>query len=343
MFTPILNAFWANCLRQLLRRNSASVEAQNSESFLVRNEFLLRRLHSLSGLIPVGAYMCVHLVTNASVLNSPATFQKNVYSIHSIGLLLPIVEWGFIFLPILFHAIFGVIIIRSGLPNQGAYPTASNYRYTLQRASGMVAFAFIAWHVFHMHGWFHFDWWRTTVAEPLGGERFVPYRAASSAGVALGSLIVRILYGVGILACVFHLANGIWTMGITWGVWVSPAAQRKATAVCTVFGVSLAFVGLSALWGMSSVNQRDAEKAEKQMYEAKLASGELQDSPATRHKYREVVHPMEGNKEESVGEEPAEKKPAEIETGKTSTVATSPWTGSSAAPADTSTSRQTPP
>lgn len=306
------------------------MEAQNSASFLVRNEFLLRRLHSLSGLIPVGAYMCVHLVTNASVLNSPATFQKNVYSIHSLGLLLPIVEWGFIFLPILFHAIFGVVIIRSGLPNQGSYPTASNYRYTLQRASGMVAFAFIAWHVFHMHGWFHFDWWRTTVAEQLGGAKFVPFRAASSAGIALGSLIVQVLYAVGVLACVFHLANGIWTMGITWGVWVSPAAQHKASAVCTVFGVGLAFVGLSALWGMSSVNIEDARNAENQMFEAKLASGELQDNPSTHHKRGEFAHPTE----------PDEEEPKEIETGKTSTVATTPRAGNNTAPADTLTSRQ---
>ena len=304
------------------------MEAKNAESFLVRNEFLLRRLHSLSGLIPVGAYMCAHLVTNASVLNSPATFQKNVYSIHSLGLLLPIVEWGFIFLPILFHAILGVVIIRGGLPNQGSYPTASNYRYTLQRASGMVAFAFIMWHVFHMHGWFHFDWWLNTVAEPLGGARFVPFRAASSADIALGSLIVQVLYAVGVLACVFHLANGIWTMGITWGVWVSPAAQHKATAACTVFGVGLAVVGLSALWGMSNVNEESARKAEDKMFEAKLASGELQDNQATHHKRGDVVHPVEGGKEETVEEEPAE-----IETGKTSTVA-------AAAPADTSTSRQ---
>jgi succinate dehydrogenase / fumarate reductase cytochrome b subunit len=52
------------------------------QSFFARHEFVIRRLHSLSGLIPVGAYMTVHLVTNASVLNGAGTFQKNVYTIH---------------------------------------------------------------------------------------------------------------------------------------------------------------------------------------------------------------------------------------------------------------------
>ena len=124
------------------------MDTTTQDNFLQRNEFLLRRLHSLSGLIPVGAYMCVHLLTNATVLDSPATFQKNVYSIHGLGKLLPLVEWGFIFLPILFHGIFGFVIIRGGLSNSSTYSYGNNVRYTLQRVSGMIAFFFIMWHVF---------------------------------------------------------------------------------------------------------------------------------------------------------------------------------------------------
>ena len=86
-------------------------------SFFERHEFLIRRLHSASGLVPVGAYMVVHLLTNASVIESPGTFQKSVYAIHSLGSLLPIVEWVFIFIPILFHALYGVAIVA------GAYRT----------------------------------------------------------------------------------------------------------------------------------------------------------------------------------------------------------------------------
>jgi succinate dehydrogenase / fumarate reductase cytochrome b subunit len=104
--------------------------------------------------------MCIHLLTNASTLDSSATFQRAVYQIHSLGSLLPLVEWVFIFIPILFHGIIGVVIIRGGLPNYGSYKYTSNLRYTLQRASGMIAFAFIMWHVFQMHGWFHFEAWQ---------------------------------------------------------------------------------------------------------------------------------------------------------------------------------------
>jgi succinate dehydrogenase / fumarate reductase cytochrome b subunit len=254
--------------------------------FLVRHEFAIRRLHSLSGLVPVGAYMVVHLVTNASVLNSPGSFQSNVYTIHSLGKLLPIVEWGFIFLPILFHAIVGVAIAVGMVPNTRDYPYAANRRYTAQRWTGMIAFAFIMWHVFHMHGWFHFDPWLTNVAEPYGGARFRPYNAASSAGLAMQHAVVLILYAVGVLAWVYHLANGLWTMGITWGVWTSEAAQRRALVVCSVFGWLLAVVSVGALYGMWNTGRGAAlERAvdvENRMYESRVGTGQIEPDPHKR-------------------------------------------------------------
>lgn len=252
---------------------------QPPPSFLVRHEFLIRRLHSLSGLVPVGAYMVVHLATNASVLNGPGTFQGSVYSIHALGKLLPVVEWGFIFLPILFHAIVGVMIAAEMVPNTTSYRYGANYRYTLQRWTGMIAFVFIMWHVFHMHGWFHSEWWLKNVAEPFNGALFRPYNAASSAGLALQNIVVALLYAVGMLACVFHLANGVWTAGITWGIWTSPRAQSRALTVCGVFGVLLALAGLGALGGMRAVGHgkglQQAREIEDAQYEHRIEAGQI--------------------------------------------------------------------
>lgn len=260
-----------------------------STSFLRRHEFLLRRLHSLSGLIPVGAFMCMHLLVNASVLGGPATFQANVDRIHALGPLLPLVEWTFIFLPILFHAILGVIIIQGGLPNTTSYPTSGNIRYTLQRVTGLIAFGFIAVHVAQMHG----------MAEPLRRihdtwfAQFDPHAAASSAGSVLQrSLAVQIFYAVGILACVYHLANGLWTMGITWGLWVGPTAQRRAGYVCGAFGLLVSVVGMAALTGMLRVDPPRARAVEQRIEQARKAlRGEVPaaeadgeaPSPSTEH------------------------------------------------------------
>ena len=253
---------------------------QPPQSFLARHEFVIRRLHSLSGLVPVGAYMTIHLVTNASILNGPGTFQKNVYAIHSLGRVLPLVEWTFIFIPILFHAIVGVAIAAGMIPNTRDYPYGANRRYTWQRWTGLIAFAFIAYHVFHMHGWFHFDAWLEHVAGPYGGAQFKPFNASSTAGLALQSAGILIFYAIGVLACVFHFANGLWTMGITWGVWTSPAAQAHALKACMTFGVLLAAVSVSALYGMWKTGRGDelqrAVNVENRMYQSKIATGELE-------------------------------------------------------------------
>jgi len=260
-------------------------------SFLNRNDFLIRRLHSLSGLIPVGAYMVLHLAVNASVINGDATYLNNVLNIHRFGALLPVLEWTFIFIPILFHAIIGVAIIAGGLPNTPQYPYEANYRYTLQRATGIIAFIFIGLHVFHMHGWFHNDSWVRYVVNPWGGGQFKPYNATSTAGLALQNGVMVVIYAVGVLACVFHLANGIWTMGITWGVWTSERAQRRALQVCAVFGVLLTVVSAVALFGMREAVDTPAEleavrRREAKILESKIESGEVKPD---KHKMAESL------------------------------------------------------
>jgi succinate dehydrogenase / fumarate reductase cytochrome b subunit len=227
--------------------------------FLVRHQFLIYRLFSLAGLVPVGAFLIVHLLTNASVLAGAGTFQSRVDMIHSLGPLLVPIEWAFIFLPMLFHAAVGFVIIANGMPNVGSYPYVGNVRYTLQRATGMIAFAFIIWHVAQLH-------W---MGAPLGGGRFDPHHAASSAAIVLRPLLVTLLYAVGILSTVFHFSNGLWTLGITWGLWTSPNAMRRANWISMAMGVVLGAAGLGALGGMRAVDVEQARAIETRMEEGR--------------------------------------------------------------------------
>lgn len=282
--------------------------SESTTSFFNRHEFLIRRLHSLSGLLPVGAYMVVHLVVNASLLNGPGTFQANVNQIHALGRLLPVVEWTFIFLPIIFHAAVGVWIIRTGKSNHDNYRYVANWRYTLQRWTGVVAVVFIFMHVFHLHGWFHSDWWLSRVAEPLGMANFRAYNAASTLAEAMAGPIWPlwpVFYLVGIVACVFHLANGIWTMGITWGVWISPRAQRYATWICTAGGGLLLMIGLSALAATLQVDPEEARRVEDAMYQAKVASGEITPNPHKRSSEHGVDEAAAGDEAADDHEQPA--------------------------------------
>jgi succinate dehydrogenase / fumarate reductase, cytochrome b subunit len=221
-------------------------------SIFGRHEFIVRRVHSLLGLIPVGAFLMVHVATNVTILDGPKTFQARVDQIHSLGpSTLLGVEWGFIFLPILFHGLVGLAIVARGHRNVWHYPHAENFRYTLQRWSGVIAFVFIIWHVFHTRGWFLSEWWMEHVTRPLGGGTFDAEHAAATAAAAIQAVRwIAVAYAVGTLASVYHLANGVWTMGITWGLWTSPRAQRWATWVCALGGVAMALVGMAALVGL---------------------------------------------------------------------------------------------
>jgi len=95
------------------------------------------------------------------------------------------------------------------------------------------------------------------------------------------SIVVPILYAIGVLATVFHFSNGIWTMGITWGWWTSPAAQRRATILCTIIGVGLSLVGLTSVGTFMAVDPGEALQVEKKMLKRRVEAREI---PPAHHK-----------------------------------------------------------
>jgi succinate dehydrogenase / fumarate reductase, cytochrome b subunit len=221
-------------------------------SIFGRHEFAIRRLHSLTGIVPVGAFLVVHFLTNVSILDGPATFQERVGEIHNIGpVTLLFVEWLFILLPILLHGLIGLLIVTRGKRNILSYPYRENVRYALERWTGVVTFVFVLWHVFHTRGWFTSTWWMTHVTKPLGGGTFDFEHAAVTAAASIqASGLVGLAYLVGVLASAYHLSNGVWTAGITWGAWTSENAQNRATILSLGIGLVLATMGLAALAGM---------------------------------------------------------------------------------------------
>jgi succinate dehydrogenase / fumarate reductase cytochrome b subunit len=206
-----------------------------------RNYFLLKRIHSLSGIIPIGVFLTIHLTINATILHGGQAYQTAVDGLHLLGRvgLLTAVEVVFIFVPILFHAVLGVQIWWTGKMNVAAHPYGGNIRYTLQRITGLIAFAFIIYHLWHVHwlgAWF-------------GGGEFDPHHAAETTAQALAPWYLRCIYGVGVLAAVFHFANGVWTFLITWGITIGPRSQTWVGYVCAAFGIVLGVVGLGSLRG----------------------------------------------------------------------------------------------
>jgi succinate dehydrogenase / fumarate reductase cytochrome b subunit len=197
------------------------------------NSFLWRRLHSLSGVFPIGVFLAEHLFSNSFALRGPEAFGKYVAFLTGLPFLLAI-ETALIFVPILFHGFYGLYIWRRGEPNVMDYPYAGNWMYFLQRVTGIIAFVYIGYHV----------WEQRFAGIHLQAE---PMRAYEKVAMSVANPLVAAFYTVGIIAACFHLAYGLWLFGCKWGITVGPKAQKASAFVCGVVGVSLCSMGLITL------------------------------------------------------------------------------------------------
>ncbi len=210
---------------------------QASKRGVERYHFALRRLHSLTGIIPIGVFLLEHLVTNFGiVIGGSEKYNEDVALISSIPWL-RVVEWVFIFLPIAFHAGYGFFITFTGKSNTRVYPYGGNLRYTLQRITGIVVFVFLIVHLLK---------YRFNYLLP-NGHHFDMANAAQVTAAGLTNPWIVGFYILGILSAVFHFTNGIWTALITWGITLGPRSQYRSGVACAILGVALGIMGVAAL------------------------------------------------------------------------------------------------
>jgi succinate dehydrogenase/fumarate reductase cytochrome b subunit (b558 family) len=203
-----------------------------------RRPFLLRKLHSLTGVVPVGGFMVFHLWENATALQGRERFDEAVAGINRMPYL-PVLEWGLILLPLLFHAGYGVYLALQMKPNVGSYTFSRNWMYTLQRVTGLVSFAFI---LFHLYGY-----WGQKLVGNMQADQFYPELSKNlshTVGVGgVGIPAIALIYILGIAAAVFHFANGLWGFCFSWGITVSRRSQQAAATVFGLAGLALFFLG----------------------------------------------------------------------------------------------------
>jgi succinate dehydrogenase / fumarate reductase cytochrome b subunit len=148
-----------------------------------------------------------------------------------------LMEIFFIALPILFHAIFGLIIWYQGKSNVLKYGYFRNWMYWMQRISGIVAFVFIITHV-----------WGTRL-QVLVNDAVTKDNLFAHLTGQIDNPLTLVWYIVGILASVTHFSNGIWLALITWGITIGPRSQKIASWVCAIIGLILLVLSAQALRG----------------------------------------------------------------------------------------------
>jgi succinate dehydrogenase / fumarate reductase, cytochrome b subunit len=201
--------------------------------------FVLRKLHQLSGIVPLGVFLLEHFYTNSKALTGPKDFNTAVSDLQSIPYIL-FVEIGGIFIPLIYHAVYGLFITFEARPNNLSYPYPRNWFYTIQRITGIILFFFIAFHVLN----FRFGMIPRLNTLSVATH---PNQAFDIVQREFFNPAIFVIYVIGVGATVWHLANGIWLFLVDWGITIGAKAQRITGYACIAAGLVLFAVGINAM------------------------------------------------------------------------------------------------
>ncbi|RXZ84224.1 succinate dehydrogenase [Paenibacillaceae bacterium] len=198
------------------------------------NSYYSRKIHSLLGVIPLSLFLVQHAVSNFSAVErGPQGFQNAVNFLNSLPLV-PVLEFVGIYLPLLFHGIYGLYIAYQSNLNTAKFSYGRNWAFALQRISGVITFIFVFWHVYQTR-------FQVYLGEVTHGE--------------LGSVMHEIannpfffvFYVIGVISAVFHFSNGMWAFLVSWGITIGPRAQRISSYIWMIVFVILTAMFLMTL------------------------------------------------------------------------------------------------
>ena len=198
------------------------------------NTFVLRKLHSLLGIVPIGAFLLEHLLSNFEALKGPAAYGAQVKFLNSLPMV-RVLEWVFIFLPILYHGLYGVWIWLRGKSNIVYYPWAGNWMYVAQRYTGLIAILYIGQHVYRQRF--------SGISLPEN-----PYAAFHKVQVELQNPWMLAVYVIATIAICWHFSYGVWLFAAKWGITPGATARKRFGYVCAALGVVLVVIGLASIW-----------------------------------------------------------------------------------------------
>jgi succinate dehydrogenase / fumarate reductase cytochrome b subunit len=217
---------------------------------LDRHYFMLRRLNSLLGIVPVGAFFLVHMFFNSRAGQGPAQYQWVPDTLDQVPFLIVVEVFG-ILLPILLHAVLGVWISTRAdyhLPRR-TWSWYANVAFLLQRWTGIILFVLISVHVWQT--WWHHQSIKLAAARGSVSGAQAEYDIYGNMHALLSSPLWATIYVLFVLMAAWHFGNGIWNFCFKYGLTTSKTSQRWAYGI----GMGLALVGLIlglvSIWGLT--------------------------------------------------------------------------------------------
>jgi succinate dehydrogenase / fumarate reductase, cytochrome b subunit len=197
--------------------------------------FLLRRLHSLSGVVPIGAFLLEHFISNFEAFRGSQAYGDQVKFLNSLPFVF-LLELFFIWIPILYHGLYGVYIWYQGDTNVADYPWTGNWLYTSQRWTGIIALIYMVQHTYYLRF--------TGVHLPTN-----PYQSFAKVQHEFQNPWMIAFYAVGIIAASWHFSYGLWLFAAKWGITTGEKARRRLGYLCLALALGLVSMGAASMYG----------------------------------------------------------------------------------------------
>jgi succinate dehydrogenase / fumarate reductase cytochrome b subunit len=181
--------------------------------------------------VPVGIFLIEHFISNAFATNGWKAYADQVKFLTGLPFVLALEIVG-IYIPILYHSLYGFYIWFGGKSNVSDYPWAGNFMYAAQRWTGGITFAYIVWHTYTM--------------------RFTGIHLLTNSQAAFHKVQLELhhpwalaFYVVGIIAASWHFGYGLFLFCAKWGIAVSEKSRRWVAR--TGVAVALMFIAIGLL------------------------------------------------------------------------------------------------
>jgi|GEM_PF-710199 len=233
------------------------------------HSFCPRKVQAASGFV-LGFFLIVHLGLLLFGLR-PDSFKTLIRWLHSSEPILAWFEMTTLFLPLVIHTGMGLYLLsQAGLKmNTGNENHGSNIRFFWQRITALYLFVFLIFHIGTFHRWgFHLihemtDW--SALDRYTQGGLFnlsapftsivngVRYFWNAQLHAAPGNFIVVVLYGLAVVAAVYHMANGVLTGTRVLNILPQATIQNRFWKFCLLLGIILLIIGFLDLYAYTVV------------------------------------------------------------------------------------------
>jgi succinate dehydrogenase / fumarate reductase cytochrome b subunit len=197
--------------------------------------FLRSRLGSGLAVLPLGVWTVNHLWNNLSAFKGADAWQADVTEYpHPVAFFATAVV---ALLPLGLHTVWGIGRLFSSRPNTTRYRYFGNLKYMLQRLSAVGLLLFLGAHL-----------WLAMLHPRLTTGRAEPFSDISHE--MAHHVPTLVVYVLGVLGVAYHLANGLHTFTMGWGIVTSRRALRKLDVAVVIAFLVLLAMGWSAIYAI---------------------------------------------------------------------------------------------